>query len=42
MKKIGVKSIIVKKYRSSSSKKKIEEQENILKRDFQAESINMK
>lgn len=42
MKKIGVKSIITKKYRPSTSKHKVEEKENILKRDFQAESINKK
>jgi putative transposase len=42
MKKIGVKSVIVKKYRPISSKRKIAEQENVLKRDFQAENINEK
>ena len=42
MRKLGIKSIIIKKYRPSSSKKKIEEQENVLKRDFQANTINEK
>jgi putative transposase len=42
MKKLGIKSIIIKKYRPSSSKMKIEEQENILKRDFKATTINEK
>ena len=42
MKKLGIKSIIIKKYRPGSSKRKIEEQENILKRDFKATTINEK
>jgi putative transposase len=42
MKKLGIKSIIIKKYRPSSSKRKIEEQENILKRDFSTTTINEK
>jgi putative transposase len=42
MKKLGIKSIIIKKYRPSSSKRKIEEQENILKRDFSTTTINQK
>lgn len=42
MKNLGIKSIIIKKYRPSSSKRKIEEQENILKRDFSATTINEK
>jgi putative transposase len=42
MKKLGIKSIIIKKYRPTSSKKKIEEQENVLKRDFKANTINEK
>lgn len=42
MKKAGIKSIIVKKYRPFSSKRKIEEQENVLKRDFQTKNINEK
>jgi putative transposase len=42
MKRIGVKSIITKKYRPSTSKRKIEEKENILKRDFQTKNINEK
>ncbi|WP_373898030.1 integrase core domain-containing protein [Haloimpatiens sp. FM7315] len=36
MKKLVIKSIIIKKYRPTSSKKKIEEQENVLKRDLNA------
>lgn len=42
MKKLGVKSIIIKKYKPSSSKKKIEEQKNVLKRDFNTTTINEK
>jgi transposase InsO family protein len=42
MKQLGIKSIIIKKYRPTSSKRKIEEQENVLKRDFQANTINEK
>jgi putative transposase len=42
MKKLGIRSIIIKKYRPSSSKRKIEEQENILKRDFSTTTINQK
>lgn len=42
MKQLGIKSIIIKKYRATSFKRKIEEQENGLKRDFQANTINEK
>jgi putative transposase len=42
MKKLGIKSTFIKKYRPTSSKKKIEEQENVLKRNFQADTINEK
>ena len=42
MKKLGIKSIIIKKYRPTSSKRKIEAQENVLKRNFQANTINEK
>jgi putative transposase len=42
MRKLGIKSIILKKYRPTSSKQKIKEQENILKRDFEATTINEK
>jgi len=42
MKKIGVKSIIVKKYKPISSKIKLEGRENVLKRDFKASTINEK
>ena len=42
MKNLGIQSIIIKKYKPISSKKKIEEQENVLKRDFQANTINEK
>lgn len=42
MKKLGIRSIIVKKYRPTSSKKKIEAQENVLKRDFNTTTVNEK
>lgn len=42
MSKLGMKSIIIKKYRPASSKKRIEAQENVLKRDFSATTINEK
>ena len=42
MKKLEIKSVIIKKYRPASSKGKIEEQENILNRDFNATTINEK
>lgn len=42
MKKLGIQSVIVKKYKPSSSKRNIEERENILKRDFNATTINQK
>lgn len=42
MKKLGIKSVIVKKYRPTSSKNKIEAQENVLKRDFNTTTINEK
>jgi transposase InsO family protein len=42
MKKLGIRSIIVKKYRPTSSKKKIEAKENVLKRDFSTTTINQK
>ncbi|WP_132248152.1 IS3 family transposase [Marinisporobacter balticus] len=42
MKKLGIKSIIARKYRPTSSKRKIEEQENVLKRDFNTTTINEK
>lgn len=42
MKKLGIKSVIVKKYRPTSSKKKIEVKENVLKRDFNTTTINEK
>ncbi|WP_049779752.1 hypothetical protein [Acetoanaerobium sticklandii] len=42
MKKLGIKSIIIKKYRPTTSKSKIKEQENVLKRDFKATTINEK
>lgn len=41
MRKLGIKSIIIKKYRPTS-KSKIKEQENVLKRDFNATIINEK
>ena len=42
MKKAGIQSIIVKKFRSTPSKEKVEERENILKRDFTTTAINQK
>lgn len=42
MKNLGLKSIIIKKYRPTSTKNKIKEQENILKRDFKTTTINQK
>jgi transposase InsO family protein len=42
MKNLGIKSIVIKKYRPTLSRKKIEEQENVLKRNFQANTINEK
>jgi len=42
MSKLGIKSIIIKKYRPTSSKKRIEDQENVLKRDFSTSTINEK
>jgi transposase InsO family protein len=42
MKKMGIKSIIILKYRPTSSKNKIVEQENVLKRNFTATTINEK
>ncbi|ERI92768.1 integrase core domain protein [Clostridiales bacterium oral taxon 876 str. F0540] len=42
MTKLGVKSIVIKKFRPTSSKSKIENKENVLKRDFSANTINEK
>ena len=42
MKKLGIKSIIIKKFRTHSSKQKIEERENLLKRDFSTTTLNEK
>ena len=42
MKKMGIKSIIILKYKPASSKNKIVEQDNILKRNFTATTINEK
>ncbi len=42
MKKAGIQSIIVKKFRPTSSKEKVEERENIIKRDFSTTAINQK
>lgn len=42
MRKLGIKSIIIKKYRPTSSKNKIKEQKNVLKRDFNTTTINEK
>src|SRR5690625_5279645 len=42
MKKANIRSIIVKKFRPTSSKEKVVERENILQRDFSTETINEK
>lgn len=42
MNQLGIKSIIVKKYRPTTYKSKVKEQKNILKRDFTANTINEK
>ena len=42
MRRMGIKSIIIKKYRPTSSKNKVMEKENILKRDFSTNTINEK
>ncbi|WP_242847867.1 IS3 family transposase [Fervidicella metallireducens] len=42
MKKLNIKSIIIKKLRPHSSKSRIEERENVLKRDFSTTTINEK
>src|SRR5699024_11883981 len=42
MKKANIKSIIVKKFRPTSSNEKVVERENILQRDFSTKSINEK
>lgn len=42
MKKLNIKSIIIKKFRPHSSKSKIEAKENVLKRDFSTTTINEK
>lgn len=42
MKKLGAKSIIVKKYKPMKSNNKVVEKENLIKRDFPKTSINEK
>jgi transposase InsO family protein len=42
MKKLGIRSIIVKKYRPMKSNSKVVEKENLIKRDFSTTSINEK
>src|SRR5699024_1193539 len=42
MKKSGIQSIIVKKFRPTPSSEKVEERENIIKRDFSTTMINQK
>ncbi|MBV4429706.1 IS3 family transposase [Clostridium tyrobutyricum] len=42
MKKLGIKSVVCKKFRPFPSKSKVEEKKNILKRDFNASRINQK
>ena len=42
MKKLGIKSIIIKKFRPHSSKQKVEALENILKQDFSTTTLNEK
>ncbi|MCU9600882.1 IS3 family transposase [Pallidibacillus thermolactis] len=42
MKEAGIQSIIVKKFRPTPSKEKVEERENIINRDFSTTGINQK
>ena len=42
MNKIGIKSVVCKKFRPFPSNKKLESRENILNRDFSTTSINQK
>src|SRR5699024_12560359 len=42
MKKVGIKSITVKKFRPTPSKEKVAERENILQRDFSTQTRNEK
>ncbi|WP_204671902.1 IS3 family transposase [Gracilibacillus alcaliphilus] len=42
MKEAGIRSIIVKKFRPTPSKEKVEERENIMNRDFSTTTINQK
>ena len=42
MKKAGIRSIVVKKFRPTPSKDKVEERENIIKRNFSTTTINQK
>ena len=42
MKSLGIRSIIVKKFRPTSSKSKVESKENVLNRDFSTTNINQK
>jgi transposase InsO family protein len=42
MNNLGIKSIVCKKYKPHSAKIKVEEKENILKRDFSTTTINEK
>jgi putative transposase len=42
MKSLGIRSIIIKKFRPTSSKSKVESRENVLKRDFSTNTINEK
>jgi len=42
MKKADIQSIIVKKFRPTASKEKVEERENIINRDFSTTTINQK
>lgn len=42
MKKLGIKSIVIRKFRPHTSKNKVAERENILNRDFSAAALNQK
>ncbi|MBU5437198.1 IS3 family transposase, partial [Tissierella sp. MSJ-40] len=42
MNKLGIKSIVCKKFRPISSKNKVESRENIINRDFSTSNINQK
>ncbi len=42
MKKLSIKSIIIRKYKPYSSKNEVENRENVLKQDFSTTTLNEK